>query len=214
MMKRILTTVVLILMTLTGLNAQDIKFGVKSGLGFASIQITNLPNSEINSDIFSPTMSYSFNGTFSYKSKGLWGISFEPGLIKKGWISNKEENNENRIRLQYFQLPVLSDFYFSDKLYFSIGPEINYLLNAKNKSNNATQKITDLNRKLELSGVVGGAYKVSDILDIGIRYSHGLTQISDKVFWVTDDFNENPKELKDYNHYLQFFIQLKVINLR
>jgi hypothetical protein len=213
-MKLILTTVGLILMTLISLNAQNLELGVKSGLGIANIRIANLPNSETNSDIFSPTMSYSFNGTFSYKSLGLWGFSFEPGLIKKGWISNKEDNNENKVGLQYFQLPILSDFYLSDKFCLSIGPEINYLLNAKNNSNNGTQKITDLNRKFELSGVIGGAYKILHNLDIGIRYSHGLTQISDKVFWVADEFNENPTELKDYNQYLQFFIKLKIKNLR
>lgn len=207
-------TIGLILMTIISLKAQNLEFGVKSGLGIANIHITNLPDSETNSDIFSPTISYSINGTLNYKSEGLWGFSLEPGLIKKGWISNKGDNNENKIGLKYLQLPVLSDFYLSDKLYFSIGPEINYLLNAKNKSSYGTEKIADLNRKLELSGIVGGTYKIIDNLDIGIRYSHGLTQTSDKVFWVIDDFNENPMELKDYNQYLQFFIKLKLKNLR
>ena len=213
-MKLILTTIGLILMTLISLNAQNIEFGVKSGLGFANINITNLPNSETNSDIFSPTMSYSLSGILSYKSKGLWGLSLEPGLMKKGWISNKDDSNENKIGLQYLHFPILSDFYLSDKFYFSIGPEINYLLNAKNKSNNGTQEITDLNRKFELSGLVSGAYKIFDNLYIGIRYSHGLTQISDKVYWVADEFNENPTELNDYNQYLQFFVKLKIKNLQ
>jgi hypothetical protein len=65
-----------------------------------------------------------------------------------------------------------------------------------------------------LSGVIGGAYKILHNLDIGIRYSYGLTQISDKVFWVADEYNENPTELKDYNQYLQFFIKLKINNMR
>jgi hypothetical protein len=86
-------------------------------------------------------------------------------------------------------------------------------MNAKNKSDNGSQKITDLNRKFELSGVVGGAYKILDNLDFGIRYSHGLTQTSNKVFWILDEFNENPKEMKDYNQYLQFFIKLKLKKL-
>ena len=213
-MKLILTTVGLILMTLISLNAQNLEFGIKSGLGIAQIHITNLPNSETNSDIFSPTISYSINGTLNYRSKGLWGFSFEPGLIKKGWISNKKDDNENKIGLQYLQLPILSDFYLTDNLYFSIGPEMNYLLTAKNKSSYGTEKITDLNRKFELSGVISGAYKIFDNLDIGVRYSHSLTQVSDKVFWVADEFNENPKELKDYNQYLQIFIKVKIKNLR
>lgn len=213
-MKTTLTTVGLILMSLMSLKAQNLEFGVKTGLGIANIHIKNLPDSENNSDIFSPTPSYSINGYVNYKSKGLWGFSFEPGLIKKGWISNKGNNNENKIGLKYLQVPILSDVYISDKFYFSIGPEINYLLNAKNNSSYGTEKITDLNRKFELAGIAGGAYKIFPNLDIGIRYSHGLTQISDKIFWVTDEFNQNPTQLKDYNQYLQFFIKLKLKNMR
>ncbi|MFA5330592.1 MAG: porin family protein [Prolixibacteraceae bacterium] len=213
-MKLILTTIGLILMTLINTNAQNLELGFKTGLGLANIHITNLPDSENNSDLFSQTPSYSLNGTLNFKSEGFWGFSFEPGFIKKGWISNKGNNNENKIQLQYLQLPILSDFYLSDKLYFSIGPEVNYLLNAKNKSDYGTQEITDLNKKFELSGAIGGAYKIFNNLDIGIRYSHGLTQISDKVLWVINEFNENSMEMKDYNQYFQFFIRLKIKNLR
>ena len=49
--------------------------------------------------------------------------------------------------------------------------------------------------------------------NLELDFSHGLTQISDNVFWVIDEYNENPKELKDYNQYLQFFIKLKMKNL-
>lgn len=196
------------------LNAQNLEFGVKSGLGIANIHITNLPNSETNSDLYSPAMSYTFNGTLSYKSKGRWGFSFEPGLIKKGWISNKKDSNENKIGLHYLQLPVLSDFYLSDNLYFSIGPEINYLLNAKYKSNYGTEEISNIMRKLELSALINGTYKILDNLDIGIRYSRGLTLTSDKFFWVPDELSENPNKLKVYNQYLQFFIKVKIKNLR
>lgn len=213
-MKLTLTTIGLILMTLININAQDLELGFKTGIGLANIHITNFPDSENNSDLFSPTPSYSLNGTLNYKSKGIWGLSFEPGFIKKGWISNEGNNNENKIQLQYLQLLILSDVYLSDKLYFSIGPEMNYLINAKNKSNSGTERITDLNRKFELSGVIGGTYKIFNNLDIGIRYSHGLIQISDKVFWAMDEYHEYPMELKDYNQYFQFIIKLKIKNLQ
>jgi hypothetical protein len=212
--KLILTTIGLALITFISSNAQNLEFGIKPGLGTANMHITNLPNPETNSDIFSPTVSYSINGSMNYKSKGLWGFSFEPGLIKKGWVSNKENDNENKIGLYYLQLPILADFYLSDKLHFSTGPEINYLLNAKNKSSYGTEKITGLNRKIELSGLISVAYNILGNLEIGISYGHGLTQISDKIYWVADEYNEDTKELKDYNQYLQFFIKVKIKNLR
>ena len=132
-MKLILSTVGLFLMTLISLNAQNLEFGIKSGVGGAQIHLTDLPDSEVNSYLISPILSYSINGTLNYRSKGLWGFSIEPGLIKKGWISNKDYHDENKIRLHYLQLPILSDLYLTDNLYFSIGPEINYLLTDKKK---------------------------------------------------------------------------------
>lgn len=212
-MKRTLLIIGLTLFFLINLSAQNLELGLKSGFGISNAHITNLPDTENHSDIFSPTLSYSVNGILNYKSNGLWGFSFEPGIIQKGWVSYKGNINENKITFQYFQLPILSNFHLSDKLYFSVGPEINYLMNTKNKSDNGSHKITDLNRKFELSGVAGGAYKILNNLDLGIRYSHALTQTSDKVFWILDEFSENPKEMKNYNQYLQFFIKLKIKKL-
>ena len=212
MMKRTTTTIGLILLALI-LKAQSLELGLKTGVGIANTHITNLPETENHSDIFSPILSYSFNGTISYRSKGLLGVTVEPGIIQKGWYSFKGNDNENKFIIQYFQLPFLSDFYVSDKLFFSIGPELNYLLNAKNKSNYGTEKITELNRKFELAGLIGCAYKIHNNLDIGLRYSHGLTQTSEKVFWVLDEFGENPVKMKNYNRYLQIFINVNFKNL-
>lgn len=206
-MKRILTTVGLILITLISLNAQNLEFGIKSGLGIANMHITNLSDSESNSDIFSPIISYSINGTLNYKSKGFWGFSIEPGIIKKGW---KPNGSTNKMKLIYLQMPLLSDFYLSKKVFLSLGPEINYLVNAKNDTQNNTKYFY----RTELSGVIGGTYSISDNLDVGIRYSHGLTQISDIIWKIGESGEFLGIEYKDYNQYLQVFIKLKLKNLR
>lgn len=211
-MKRTTTTIGLVLLALI-LNAQILELGLKTGFGIANTHITNLPETENHSDIFSPILSYSVNGTINYRSKGLLGVTLEPGIIQKGWFSYKGNANENKITFQYLQLPVLSDFYVSDKLFFSIGPELKYLLNAKNKSDYGTEKITELNRKFELSGLIGCAYRIHNNLDIGLRYSHGLTQTSEKVFWVMDESDENPVKMKNYNQYLQIFMKVNFKNL-
>ena len=212
-MKITLPLIGLTLFFFINLNAQNFELGLKTGFGIANTHITDLPDAESHSDIFSPISSYSINGVMIYKGKGIWGFSIEPGIVQKGNFSHKGNNMENKSTLQYLQIPVLMDLNVQDKLFFSIGPEMNYLLDAKNKSDYGTVKITDLTRDFELAGVVGGTYNILDYLDIGIRYSHGITQTSDKVFWVLDELNENPMKMKNYNQYLQLFIKLKLIKL-
>lgn len=190
--------------------AQNLELGLKAGFGISNIHITNLPETVNHSDIFSSILSYSVNGTLNYKGNELLGFSIEPGFIEKGWFSYKGADHENKYTIQYLQIPILCDFYLSEKLFFSIGPEMNYLLHAENKSTYGSVEITNLNNKLELSGVIGCTYKISEDLDAGIRYSHGLTQTSDKAFWINDELDEIPSELKDYNQYLQLFIKMKL----
>lgn len=211
-MKQSITTILLLLLAFI-VKAQNLEYGLKTGFGIASTHITNLPESENQSDIFSPILSYSINGTINYSNNGMLGITAEPGIVQKGWLSFKGNPVENKTIFHYLQLPVLCDFHVSDKLFFSIGPELNCLLSAKNKSDYGTEKITELNRKFELSGLIGCAYKIQNNLDIGLRYSHGLTQTSEKVFWVMDESGQDPVRMKNYNQYLQMFIKVNFKNL-
>ncbi|SHJ06428.1 Outer membrane protein beta-barrel domain-containing protein [Tangfeifania diversioriginum] len=213
-MKNRLTIIIgFIIFSLMNLNAQNINLGIKTGAGIAKTNFTNIPDIDSNSDIFSSNFSYSINGTLNYRINQLFGFSVEPGIIKQGWISNKENNNENKINLYYFQLSSFLDFYLSDKLFFSIGPEVDYLVNAKNKTTSNSEEITDLFRKFGLSGMTGITYNIFDIYDIGFKFSHGLTKISDELLWVADD-DINTIKLRGYNQSFQFFIKFRIKNLR
>ena len=214
MMKNILTVLVLILLYQMNLNAQNFELGIKTGFGIANVHLINIDNNENISEI-SPVFSYSANAVLSYKSNGFWGFSIEPGIIKKGWIYNKTYiGTDIKIKANYIQLPILSDFYLSNKLSFSIGPEMDYLLNAKSISEDGSYTITDVFRKFELAGVVGITYNIVNNLDIGIRYSLGVTELSDNIFWTLDEFGENHVVIKDYNQYFQITIKMKLKNLR
>ncbi|MCE4564155.1 PorT family protein [Maribellus sp. CM-23] len=213
-MKRMMTTIGLIVFAAVYLKAQSLELGVKTGVGVANTHITSLPESVKQSDVFSPVLSYSVNGSLCFQSKGWFGITAEPGIIQKGWLMNKGEELENKIRLHYLQLPVLADFHATDKWFFSIGPELNYLVKAANKSEYGTEDITDLSRKLELAGAIGCAYKLGSKLEVGLRYSHGLTQTSDKVFWAGETQGDSQREMKDYNQYLQMYLKVNLKRLR
>lgn len=216
-MKKVLTIAIVICITVTKLNAQSLDVGLYAGIGISNVNITNSP--DISQTDFSSILSYNFNGYLSYKGKGFWGFSIEPGIIRKGWdMSFDNQNLESKIRLHYIQLPILSDFYLSDKIYFSLGPEICYLLSSKAKFksdiNSGTEDLKGYFSKFELSGLIAINYRINDNFNISFRYSHAVTEVADGISWEFDEYSENFIESNDYNQYFQLLFKIRLKNLR
>ena len=193
-------------------NAQSFNLGVVAGFDVASLHLTNFSENNILYEI-SPIATYNINGYLSFKNKSFLGFSVEPGVIRKGWNKSHNSNDPNKLRLYYLQLPILSDFYFSERLYFSIGPEINYLISAKNKYESNTQDIVEYLNRFELSGIAAISFKFNDTVSTSFRYSHGLTEISKDIIW-TDSELENPDDSKDFNQYFQIILKMRIKNWR
>lgn len=193
-------------------NAQDFKFGILSGFNVANAQLTNKPDIEGVSRIYYPLISITTNGYFSYLSSGVWGLSAEPGFIQKGGkIQNQQDNRDDDIKfkLNYIQLPILADFYLSDKIFLSVGPEFAYLINAKIKTKDFANDITDnYDNHFEISGLIGVNYNILENFDIGLRYNHGLTYTWKVTY--TDDAGYEMGEMKEYNQYFQFIVRFKI----
>jgi hypothetical protein len=207
------TVTALLLFLSANLFAQHIEMGFAAGFDIADLHYTNPSEAHFLYHI-SPTAAYNLNGFLSFRNNGLWGFSVEPGIIGKGWNQSLEAGNtKNKIRLYYFQLPVLSDFYLSNKLYFSIGPEMNYLLHARNKHESVSQNIAEYLNKFELSGLAAINYNINEVFTVSFRYSHGVTEIAKNTLWVYSE-TDNPNEVKDYNQYFQLLIKIKLKNRR
>ncbi|MBP7508542.1 MAG: PorT family protein [Prolixibacteraceae bacterium] len=206
--KTILFAVGLIVISNLTAFSQNFKFGLIAGLDIANAHLTNKPEGFGDNQVYYPMIAYNFNGYIGYKKSELWGLSIEPGFIQKGG-RQKSSDDYIRFNLNYLQLPILFDYYIVDKFYVSIGPELSYMINAKAKSKDNSNDITDLyDRRFELSGLVGINYRIIDKLDIGLRYNHGFTYTS-KITW-TDKFGESIGESKDYNQHFQLFVKLKI----
>jgi hypothetical protein len=199
----LLTGLLLIILSIQTTYGQKMKYGVVAGLDLANWFNTNLSD-EYNGSIFEgPLISFNFNGYLGYRWSDRWGNSIEPGYIRKG------ENRESRITLHYVQLPVLTDFYVSNKFFVSIGPELSYLLSAKTNQV-GLNKVTDyFDTRFEFSGVVGVNYNIHKNLDTGIKFNHGISCI-DKIVLTNDTNGEITGESRLYNRYIQCFVRFKI----
>lgn len=216
-MKIIVIIIGMVLLSSINSSAQNFEVGVAAGFDVVSLHLTNPSENSFIYNI-SPIATYNINGFLSFKNTSFWGFSLEPGIIRKGWNQSYNSNDQkNKIRLYYLQLPVLSDFYISNRIYFSIGPEISYLVSAKNKYENKyesnTQDIVEHLNRFELSAMAAISFKINEISTVSFRFSQGITEISNNVLWTYSEVGV-PDEPKDFNQYFQLLLKMRIKNWR
>jgi hypothetical protein len=205
--KTVMILTVLVLFSSLELFSQNFRFGFLAGMDITKSFLTNLPDNLAKS-ANEPMLSYNLNGYIGYKTAGFFGVSIEPGFIQKGYIQVFQENNV-RFQLNYLQMPVFADIYFTDRLFLSVGPEIAYLLNARLKTISDKGDITGLyEKRFELSGIVGINYNIVKKFDTGLRYSRGFTYTSEINF--TDANGHFITNSKEFNQYLQLIVRYRM----
>jgi hypothetical protein len=168
----------LILFSVVNIKAQDFRFGIISGFNITRTNISEytISNYTYEGDYLDPMASFNINGVVEYKSAGFWGLSVEPGYIKKG--GSLSYNHDTKIHLNYIEMPVLVNLYLSENFYVSVGPGFSYLINEKFKYKSGSENIPVSGNKFEISGLIGLNYNIIKNMDIGLRYNQGWTTIN------------------------------------
>lgn len=155
--------------------------------------------------------SYNVNGYIEYKISGKWGLSAEPGFIQKGGIVRFGVNHYMsviKLRLNYIQIPVLVNFHLADKFVISMGPEFAYMISGEEKLPSVATGFSQFKENaFELSAMAGFSYRITEHLDIGLRYSLGLTKMS--ILTWTDGLGQQLSESNAHNQYFQLLVRLK-----
>lgn len=204
-MKTKIVLLPLVVFVLIHLNtaAQKLNYGIVAGVDM--VQLAPIGNDHPH--LFDrPRASFNINAHLGCEYNKNWGLTVEPGFMSKG---GSIQNDETKLKLNYLQMPILADYYLNDRISISFGPELAYLLSSQIKIDGNSidaQKVYD--QKFELSGVVGLNFELESNIDLGVRYSHGLTHISEITY-----FDENGFHLsngKEFNHYAQLFVRFKL----
>ena len=199
----------LLLLSAMIVNAQEIKYGAKLGFnilnpsnnnqfenesarmhinfgGFAEVKI-------LEKFYFQPEVLYSeFGSTFKK-------TSYETSSFVGGVLAIKEINTVSKTKFSNLSLPLMGKYYISKKINVQFGPQVSFLVGAKNEDTN--QIITrNTANNIELSNEKSventDLKKVTNSMDLGLnfglgfdftknifadlRYSKGLTNIIDK----------------------------------
>lgn len=167
-MKKVLFTIFLSTLCISGLQAQDdFKFGVTGGLINANItnKIAPLGINIANTTLASGTGFY-IGGIVSLEFGEKFGLQPELSYAKAG-------------DLEYVQLPVMIKYYVIEGLYAQVGPQINLSTNA-NKVGNLIEDLFNSNDVVGVNtlGVdlgFGAGYEILENLTAQARYSVELT---------------------------------------
>lgn len=221
-LKILITTALLLHLGL--IQAQNFNYGLFAGYVCANAHV--IKNNEYATKLFYPMHSFNVNGFIEYRFPGAWGIAAEPGFIRKGAVVDGDNHFLGRFDLQlnYLQLPIIANLYFTDRSYIIFGPEFAYLMSKDGNLPSLPDTYTPFEKEaykmftpfeddtFEISGMIGVNYIIIRKIDIGLRYSHGLTKFS-VTSWINHRYPVGQGTMgysNVYNQYLQFIVRYKI----
>jgi len=149
-------------------NAQSVRFGVKGGLNVSNF-------TGYQEDVKSLT-GFHIGGFTELKLKKKFAIQPEFLFSTQGTIVEGFNGDSNStIKLNYLNIPVLAKYYIADAFTFEAGPQIGFLLSAKNQGDD----IHDFYKTLDFGLNLGCGYEFTDNISLGVRYTVGLTNVAD-----------------------------------
>ncbi len=188
--------------------SQNLRYGVTAGFDVAKTHGTNRALLGAVRE-YSPMMAFNVNAYLGYRISETFGISLEPGFIRKGSTVYEPSVGKFQMQENCIQMPVLAEYFILNKLFISIGPELSYLMTGNVSIRDEVYDNTSwYENRLELSGVIGLGYCINDHMDIGLRYNHGLTYTAQMT--LTDPSGQSMGISREYNQYGQVLVRYRM----
>lgn len=174
-MKKLFLVAALAVFGMSQTNAQ-VKFGVKAGP-----QLTNF----IGDDAEDAESKIGFHVGGYANIRFSEQLAFQPELL----YSFQGAKTEAKLNLSYIQVPLMLKWYAYDGLNFEFGPQVAFNVSGKRKVKNTITGAGPLDGTTEVSSNIddletidfglniGAGYELSNGLNFGIRYTHGLTEV-------------------------------------
>jgi opacity protein-like surface antigen len=149
-------------------NAQETKFGAKAGL--------NLSNFTGDAEGTSTKVGFQVGAFAEIKVSEKFAVQPE---VLFSVLGAKEEFfgitvNSN---LNYLVIPVMAKYYVADAFSLEAGPQIGFLMSAKAKADGESLDIKDGFNSTDFGINVGAGYDVTENINLGLRYTIGVSNI-------------------------------------
>jgi len=156
-------------------NAQDNKdmsFGVKGGLNVSTV--TNAVQYGTNS---SSLIGFHLGvfGEFMIVDK----FCIQPELLYSTQGVTVDDSGGDKVdaKLDYINIPIMAKYYVAKDFSLELGPQIGFLVSAKEKIGGVSTDLKDTTKSTDFSLNIGAGYNIGKSVVLGIRYNLGLTQL-------------------------------------
>jgi hypothetical protein len=170
-MKKLMLFAAVAVFGLSNVNAQEVSFGAKAGVNFASV-------GGDDSDGLDGRTSFHVGGVAVIGISEKFAVQPEVVYSSQG-AKETFEGIDIDYNLDYINVPVLAKFTVAEGFSIEAGPQVGFLMSAKAKGEGETVDIKDQFKGIDFSGAVGLGYKMETGLNFAARYNLGLGNIVD-----------------------------------
>ncbi|MAP54201.1 porin family protein [Altibacter sp.] len=170
-MKKLIVLAAIAAVSFTSVHAQEVRFGIKGGVNFASL------NGDDADDLDGKT-SIHLGGVVNIPISELFAVQPEVIYSRQGFENSEPELFDVTVYLDYLNIPIMADFTVAEGLSLQGGPQVGININSISKDNN-TDNETDIDdvETLDLGVGIGGQYKLPMGLFFQARYVIGLSDV-------------------------------------
>ncbi|MFH6944504.1 porin family protein [Flavobacterium sp. FlaQc-50] len=180
-MKKIVLTLVAIL-AFGFVNAQKTRFGVKGGLNVSTFAGGNYWDAK-------SLVGFHVGGFAEIKIIERLAIQPEVLFSTQGAKLESFGNSDIDAKLNYINVPVLAKFFITKQFTVEAGPQIGFLVSAKEESRDAK----DFYKSVDLGFNFGAGYNFTDNVFVNLRYTVGLSNVGDYNVEDTEEYFDSPK---------------------
>jgi hypothetical protein len=150
----------------------QVKLGVKSGFNFANM---------VGPDVNNNSMKLSFHVGGFANIPLIDNFSIQPELVfsRQGARLKAPNNYISRVRLNYLNIPILTQYNDPTGFYAETGPQFGFLINAKEKYNGSVNGVSGSYKSFDLSWGFGAGFRFTDQASVGLRWNLGITDVSE-----------------------------------
>ena len=148
------------------MNAQ-VKYGAKAGLNIATL----------NGDVEGVKSLVGFHvGGFAQVPLAA-KFTFQPEVVYSAQGA-KEDGGDGKNNLGYINVPLMFKYAIAEKFNVEAGPQIGFLISAKEKYNGNSYDIKDQLNSVDFSIGLGASYDFTQNLSADVRYNAGVSNIA------------------------------------
>ncbi|UOK42494.1 MULTISPECIES: porin family protein [Flavobacterium] len=165
-------------------NAQDkeMRFGVKGGMNVSTLTGDAEDAKSLVGIHIGGFMEYKINDKFAIQPELLF--SMQGAKTEYTDFDGFETVNvEEKYKLNYLNIPIMAKYYANEKLSIEAGPQIGFLLSAKDEVSAYGETVEvdfkDYVKSMDFGLNIGVGYDFTDNIFAGARYNFGLSDIND-----------------------------------